>query len=73
MVSVGLGPGEHNGWGWVVKIRISVDYGIDDENPELEQLVAEVMRAEADAMVESVKRKLLAAGAEVTSLRADYD
>ena len=70
---MGLGPGEHNGWGWVVKIRISVDYGIDDENPELEQLVAEVMRVEADAMVESVKRKLLAAGAEVTSFRADYD
>ena len=56
-----------------VKIRISVDYQVEDENPELEQLAAAVMRAEADAMVESVKRRLLAAGAEVTSFRADYD
>jgi hypothetical protein len=56
-----------------VKIRISIDYAVEDENPELEKLGAEVIRAEADAMVESIKRKLSAAGAEVRSFRADYE
>ena len=56
-----------------MKIRISIEYEVKDENPELEKLGAEVIRAEADALVETVKRKLSAAGAEVTSFRADYE
>ena len=55
-----------------MKIRISVDYQVEDENPELEQLAAEVMRAEADAMVVG-QEEAVAAGAEVTSFRADYE
>jgi hypothetical protein len=56
-----------------MKIRISIEYEVTDDKPELEKLGAEVIRAEADALVETVKRKLSAAGAEVTSVRADYE
>ena len=56
-----------------MKIRISIEYEVTDDKPELENLGAEVIRAEADALVETVKRKLSAAGAEVTSVRADYE
>ena len=55
-----------------MKVRLSVEYEVEDENPEIEKLGAEVIRAEADAFAEAVKRKLRAAGAEVTSFKADY-
>ena len=52
-----------------MKVRLSIEYEVEDENPEIEKLGAELIRAEADALVESVKRKLRAAGVEVTSSR----
>jgi hypothetical protein len=55
-----------------MKVRLSIEYEVEDENPEIEKLGAELIRAEADALVESVKRKLRAAGAEVTSFKANY-
>ena len=45
-----------------MKVRLSIEYEVEDENPEIEKLGAELIRAEADALVESVKRKLRAAG-----------
>jgi hypothetical protein len=68
-----LGPGTGKAWGSTMKVRISLEYKVEDENPELEQLAGKLIRAEADALVEAVRRKLSAAGAEVTSLRADYE
>ena len=46
-----------------MKVRLSIEYEVEDENPEIEKLGAELIRAEADALVESVKRKLRAPGA----------
>jgi hypothetical protein len=56
-----------------MKVRLSVEYEVDDKNPDLEKLAIELIRAEADAFAEGVKRKLSAAGADVTSFHADYE
>lgn len=42
-------------------------------DPDLEELGAEVIRAEADAFAAAVKRRLTEAGAQVTSFHADYE
>ena len=54
-----------------MKVRLSIEYEVEGEDPEID-LAAELIRAEADALVESVKRELRAAGVEVTSFKADY-
>lgn len=56
-----------------MKVLLSIEYEVDDQNPDLEKLGAEVVRAEADAFAAAVKRKLTEAGAQVTSFRADYE
>ena len=57
----------------IARIRLALVYEVEGEHPELEQLAAEIIRVEADGFAEAVKRKLSAAGAEVTSFRADYE
>jgi hypothetical protein len=56
-----------------MKVRLSVEYEVDDKNPELEKLAIEIIRAEGDVFAEVVKKKLSAAGADVTSFRAEYE
>lgn len=56
-----------------MKVRLSVEYEVDDKDTELEELAIEVIRSEADTFAETVKRKLSAAGADVTSFRAEYE
>ena len=55
-----------------MKVRVSVEYEVDDKNHELEKLGIEIIRAEADAFAQAVKERLSEAGAEVTSFRAEY-
>jgi hypothetical protein len=56
-----------------MKVRLSVEYQVDDEDPDLEKLGAELIRAQADAFAEAVKRALAEKGAEVTSFQANYE
>ena len=57
----------------LMKVRLSVEYQVDDEDPDLEKLGVELIRAQADAFAEAVKRALVEMGAEVTSFQADYE
>lgn len=56
-----------------IKVLLSIEYEVDDQDSDLEKLGAEVIRAEADAFAAAVKRKLTEAGARVTSFHADYE
>jgi hypothetical protein len=56
-----------------MKVRLSIEYEVDDADPEAEKLGADIIRAEADAFAEAVKKRLADAGGDVTSFRADYE
>ena len=55
-----------------MKVRLSVEYQVDEKNPDLEKLATRLIREEADAFTDAVKRALVEAGAEVTSFQASY-
>jgi hypothetical protein len=56
-----------------VKVRLSIEYEVEDDDPEAEELGIEIVRAEADAFAEAVKKHLADAGAKITRFHADYD
>ena len=56
-----------------VKVRLSIEYEVEDDDPEAEELGIEIVRAEADAFAEAVKQHLADAGAKITRFHADYD
>ena len=55
-----------------MKVQLSIEYEVDDKSSELEKVVAEIIRAEADAFAEAVKKRLSDAGADVKDFRAHY-
>ena len=55
-----------------MKVRLSLEYEVEDDDPEVEKTGMEIIREEADALADAVKRRLTDAGAQVTSFRADY-
>ena len=57
----------------VMKVRVSVEYEVDDKNRELEKLGIEIIKAEADAFAQAVKERLSEGGADVTSFQVQYD
>jgi hypothetical protein len=55
-----------------MKVRLSIEYEVEDENSELEKVGIDVIRMEADAFAEAIKKRLAECGAQITSFRAEY-
>jgi hypothetical protein len=56
-----------------MKVRLALEYEVEDEDPEVEKAAMEIIREEADRLADAVKRRLTEAGAQVTSFRANYE
>ena len=55
-----------------MKVRLSVECEVEDDESKLKEAGMEIIREEADALADAVKRRLTDAGAQVTSFHADY-
>lgn len=55
-----------------MRIRFSIEFAVEDENPELEKSGKELIRVEVDAFVEDLRRRLTDAGIPVRSFSAEY-